>query len=251
MALLITTLAGLLVGGALYAQELALPTIHISSTGKTAAKADMAIVFLSTRSSAPLAADALEQNKKKVADVKARLTALGYKDSQVKFSGNRFAPAGGGMYYPGGQRPTGFDVYNNIYIHLDGADLKNLDGFNTKVSLLLDELSKLGASSVNMPISSFSMGGASIVAFTLKDPGPYEKEAAQQAIEKSRPLAEEIAKRMKVTITGISSVNTTPMGRTSVGGPPNPLDELPHDYLSSSINEVPVRVRVDVRYSYK
>lgn len=42
------------------------PTISVTSTGKVTAKIDVAVVFLSVRSSAPLAADALEQNKKKV-----------------------------------------------------------------------------------------------------------------------------------------------------------------------------------------
>jgi uncharacterized protein YggE len=45
------------------------PLISVASTGKVTAKADLAVVFLSTRSSAPLAADALEQNRKKTQDV--------------------------------------------------------------------------------------------------------------------------------------------------------------------------------------
>ena len=79
----------------------------------------MAVVFLNVKSTAPLAADAFHQNGKKVEEAKTRLAALSYKDDQVKFSGNRFAPAGGGMFY-GGQRPTGFDVYNFVFVYLDG-----------------------------------------------------------------------------------------------------------------------------------
>jgi len=98
----------------LSAQENQKPMISVSADGKASAKADIAIVLMSVRSTSPLAADALEQNNKKVEDVKGRLTALGYKDAQVKFTGNRFAPSGAGIFYPGGQRPTGFDVYNNF-----------------------------------------------------------------------------------------------------------------------------------------
>ncbi|HET8546849.1 MAG TPA: SIMPL domain-containing protein [Bryobacteraceae bacterium] len=225
--------------------------ISVASTGKAVAKPDLAVVFLSARSSAPLAADALEQNKKKVQEMSARLTAMGYKDGQVRWSGHRFSPAGQGMYYPGGQRPTGFDVYNNLFVLIEGTELKNLNDFNAKVSTLLDELSKLGASPNMMPISSMSMGGASVVAFSLKDAAAAEREAYQQAMDRARPIAEDIAKRMKVQITGIASVNSTSMGRMVVGGPPNPLDELPYEYISSSIDEVPVRVRLDVRFSYK
>jgi uncharacterized protein YggE len=227
------------------------PTISVNASGKTGAKADIAIVFMTARSTSPLAADALDQNNKKVEDVKARLTALGYKDEQVKFTGNRFAPSGGGMYYPGGQRPTGFDVYNNVYIYLDGPELSDVTQFNKRVSALLDELSKAGASPSNMSISSMSMGGASVVAFAVKDPAPYEKQAALEALDKARPLADEIARRMKVQITGIEFTTLSPLGRNTTGVQASALDEIPYEYFSSSMDEVPVRVRVDVRYTYK
>jgi uncharacterized protein YggE len=227
------------------------PTISVASSGKVTAKPELAIVFLSTRSSAPLAADALDQNRKKVQDVKARLTAMGYKERQVRYSDSRFSPAGQGMYYSGGQRPTGFDVYTNFYVFLDAEDLKNVDEFNTKVSLLLDELSKLGASPSAMPISSMSMGGASVIAFTVKDASAYEKEAYVQAMDKSRSVADDIARRMKVQITGVEAVNSSTLTRTAMVGPSSPLDDLPYEYLSSSMSEVAIRVRVDVRYAYK
>jgi uncharacterized protein YggE len=228
------------------------PTISVNADGKASAKADIAIVFMSVRSTSPLAADALDQNNKKVQDVKARLTALGYKDDQVKFSGNRFAPTGSGIYYPGGQRPTGFDVYNNLSIYLDPQLLNDVAQFNARVSSLLDELSKVGASPTNTPISTMSMGGSSVVAFSVKDPAPYEKQASLQALEKARSLADEVARRMKVEITGIQWTSVSPMARSGaqeLAG--TPLEEVPYEYFSSSMDEVPVRVRVDVRYTYK
>jgi hypothetical protein len=229
------------------------PTIGVNATGKASAKPDVAIVFLSVRSTSPLAADALDQNNKKVQDVKARLTALGYKDEQVKFTGNRFAPSGGGIFYPGGQRPTGFDVYNNLFVYLDPALLNDIAQFNARVSTLLDEISKVGAAPNNAPISNLSMGGSSIVAFAVKDAAPYEKQALLQALEKARSDADEIAARMKVQITGIESTFTTHSGRTGTmaGMPSSPLDDVPYEYFSSSMDEVPVRVSVNVRYTFK
>ena len=229
------------------------PTIGVNATGKASAKPDVAIVFLSVRSTSPLAADALDQNNKKVQDVKARLTALGYKDEQVKFTGNRFAPSGGGIMYRGDQRPTGFDVYNNFYVYIDPALLNDIAQFNARVGTLLDEISKAGATPDNVPISSMSMGGASIVAFAVKDPAPYEKQAMLQALEKARSDADEIAAHMKVQITGIESTFTTSSGRTRVitGMPASPLDDVPYEYFSSSMDEVPIRVSVNVRYTFK
>lgn len=233
----------------LRAQENQKPTISVSSTGKVSAKPDLAVVFLNIKSTAPLAADALSQNGKKVEEAKSRLATLGYKDEQVKFSGNRFAPAGGGMFY-GGQRPTGFDVYNFVFVYLNGPELKDVSLLNGRVSTVLDEMGKVGASPSETPISRVSLGGASVVAFTVKDPSAYEKEAYLQAMEKARPIADDIARRMKVQITGIDSVTSVGQARIQEQFP-NPLDELSYQYFSSSTEEVPIRVSLTVRYSYK
>ena len=228
------------------------PTIGVNATGKASAKPDVAMVFLSVRSTSPLAADALDQNNKKVQEVKSRLAALGYKDDQIKFTGNRFAPSGGGIFYPGGQRPTGFDVYNNFFVYLDPALLNDVGQFNARVSTLLDEISKAGAAPNNTPISSMSMGGSSIVVFAVKDPAPYEKQARLQALEKARADADEIAAHLKVQITGIESTSTNETGRTGITGMPGTaLEEVPFEYFSSSMDEVPIRVNVNVRYTYK
>lgn len=232
-------------------QEPTKPAISVSSSAKVTAKADVAIVFMSIRSSSPLAADALEQNTKKIQTIKDRLAALGYKPEQVKFSGNRFAPAGGpGFIYGGGQRPTGFDVSNNLLIFIESTELADLHQFNSRASTLLDELSKLGASACEMPISRISMGGSSIVAFTVKDPTPYEKRAYQQAMENARPTADDIARRMNVQITGVESVTTEGSPRPT-DPYPTPLDDVPYEYVSSSMDEVPIRVNLVVRYSFK
>jgi uncharacterized protein YggE len=236
----------------LFAQEVnPTPNIAVNANGKASAKPDIAFVIMTVRSTSPLAADALDQNNKKVEDVKVRLAALGYKDAQMKFTGNRFAPSGGGIYYPGGQRPTGFDVYNNFFVFIEGPDLNDVTQFNKRVSALLDELSKAGASPSNTPISNISMGGASVVGFAVKDPAPYEKQATFEALGKARPLAEEVARHMKVQITGITWSTATPSPRAAMNMQVSPLDELPYDYVSSSMDEVAVRVRVDVRYAYK
>ena len=239
-----------LAGAALLkAQENQMPAISVSASGKVSAKPDLAVVFLNIKSTAPLAADALSQNSKKVEEAKSRLATLGYKDDQVKFSGNRFAPAGGGMFY-GGQRPTGFDVYNFVFVYMDCPGLKDVNLLNGKVSTVLDEMGKVGASPNETPISRVSLGGASVVAFTLKDPSAYEKEAYVQAMDKARPIADDIARRMKVQITGIESV--TSLGQARIQEQfANPLDEVPYQYFSSSMEEVPIRVSVTVRYTYK
>jgi uncharacterized protein YggE len=245
LLLFIITCVGTL---SLSAQENQKPTISVNATGKASAKPDVAIISMTVRSTAPLAADALDQNNKRVADIRARLIALGYKDKQVKFSGSHFGPSRGGQYYGGGQLPPGFDVFNNFYVYIEGPELNDVTQFTKRVSALLDELNKLGATIGNVSNVGNSMG---VLTFSIKDPAPYEKQATAEGLDKARPLADEIARRMKVQITGIVWASAYPTGRTSMGMPASALDEVPYEYFSSSMEEVPVRVRVDVRYTYK
>jgi hypothetical protein len=55
---------------------------------------------------------------------------------------------------------------------------------------------------------------------------------------------------MKVQITGIDSVasTATPRVQESIA---SPLDDLPYQYFSSSVEEVPIRVNLTVRYAFK
>lgn len=222
--------------------------INVTSTGKVVAKPDLAIVSFSVRSSAPLAADALEQNRKRVQEIRARLAAIGYKDEQVKLSGDRFSSQDSRVFYQGGQPSAGFSVYNNIHIYLEGADLKDSNQFNAKVGSLLDELSKLGASTSGTS-NSPCMSSVSPVSFTVRDAGPFEASAYMQGLERTHRIAEDIARGMKVQITGTHSVSSLRSG--FVGCNLREPDDLPFEYLSPSISEVPIQVQVIVQYAYK
>jgi uncharacterized protein YggE len=235
----------------LTAQVTEKPSISVNSTAKVKARADLAIVFMTIHTTAPLAADALEQNNKRVQAVRDRLAALGYKEDQVKFSGNSFAPAGGRTVAYGDQRPTGFDVSTNLFIYFDGPELNDPQQFNNRLSGLLDEMSKLGATPANVPVlSPYPTGSTSVVAFTVKDPAALEKLAYQEAWKKARPLADEIAQDMNVQITGIQSVGLQQQNLSSDRFDNLGID-IPYRYLSSSMNEVPIRVTLYVRYFYK
>lgn len=94
------------------------------------------------------------------------------------------------------------------------------------------------------------MGGSSVVAFAVKDATAFEKQAYQQAMEKARPTADDIARRIKLQITGIDSVTATPEPQFQEQSA-NPLEEIPYRYLAPSLEEVPIRVSLVVRYAYK
>ncbi len=224
--------------------------ISVSSSAKVKAQPDACVLMLEVRSTAPLASDALLQNAKKVTEVSARIRELGMKEEDIKWSGNQFTPAGGGRYYmPGGQRPTGFDVYNTLQVWMRNVSPANQEGLFKKVASTLDELGKIGANVMSYDISRISLGGASAVIFTLQHPEAYEKQAYEMAIERARPVAEDLAKKMGVQVTGVHSVQSSipRLPERPYGGG----TELDFVHFSSSPGELIVKANMVVNFSFK
>ena len=222
--------------------------ITVSSSGKVKAKPDLCLTVLEMRSSAPLAADALQQNDKKVAEITAKLKELGIKDSEIHWVGNQFSPPGGGrMYMPAGQRPTGFEVYNILEVRMKNPDISNMDKFLSKIASLLDEAGKIGAGMLSPDLSRYSLGGSSAIAFAIENPEVYEKQAYESAIERAKPIAEQLAQKLGVKITGIHSV------QTSITSPVRPVGgyEIGYTYVASSPEDLSVRANVVVNFSFK
>ncbi len=222
--------------------------ITVNSSGKVKATPDVCVTVLEVRSSAPLAADALQQNEKRVSEVTAKLKELGINESDVHWAGNQFAPSGGGrIYMPGGQRPTGFEVYNVIEIRIKNPDVTNLDKFGARIASLLDELGKIGAGMLSPDLSRYSLGGSSAVVFALENFESYEKLVYEQAIERAKPIAEQLAKKLGVKLTGILSVSSNifqasrPMGGYEIG----------YNYLASSPDDLAVRTNTTVSFEFK
>jgi uncharacterized protein YggE len=222
--------------------------ISISSSGKVMVKSDVCLTVLEMRSSAPLAADALQQNDKRVSEIAAKLKELGLKTSEIHWSGNQFSPSGGGrIYMAGGQRPTGFEVYNVLEMRMKNPDLTNMDKFLTRIASLLDELGKLGVGMLSPDLSRYSLGGSSAVSFALENPEVYEKQAYEIAIERAKPIAEQIAQKMGVKLTGIHSVHAS---ATSPARPVGGYD-IGYTYIASSPDDLSVRANVVVNFSFK
>lgn len=229
--------------------ELSPKVIQFSSTGVVKVMPDVCVIMLEVRTTAPLAKDALQECTQKVADVSAKLRQLGLKEDSYRFSGIQYSPAGGGrMIYPGGQRSTGFDVYQVLRIQLRDPSPAKAGEISVRVSSLLDELSKAGASVISPAISQVSMGGSSGVIFAVLEPEKYERQAYYAAIEKARSAAEEMAKKLGINIAGIHSISS---GMQPPMRNPYVPDLIEFAYYSTSPDEISIRSTVSVSFSIK
>jgi uncharacterized protein len=221
--------------------------IAVSSSGVAKVRPDLAIVLLEIRSTSPLAANALEELNGKRTAVANKLKDLGFKDSEVQFSGSQFTPAGGRLVMVGGQRPTGFDVYNTLQLRMPNLDPAKQTELAGRIASILDELGRAGASVAPPDMVQMSLGGSSAVIFTVQNADKGEQQAYEQALANARPVAEQLAKAIGVKIIGVHSVRVaTPR---PIQRPGSVLPEL--TYSSTSPNEIPVRVDLVVNYSFK
>ena len=247
-SLLLCAIATASITPSLRAQVRSTPIIQVSTTGRVAAKADLAIVFMVLRSSAPLAAYAVSQNMKKAQDIETRLAALGLREKS-KLSGNRVASASGPYY--GGPRPTtwGFEASEYVYVFFEGPELDDIRRLEARAGEIIDDLSRLGASPVDTPVAKLSQQVPFALAFTIKDPSHHLKAAREQAIEKARAAGEDIARAMGVKITGTMDIRTGEQIFYSTVGA-SPFDDLPYDFFSAS-KDVPVSVSLSVDFGFR
>ncbi len=96
-------------------------------------------------------------------------------------------------------------------------------------------------------LSRYSLGGTSALVFAVENPEAYEKQAYQEAMEKAKPIAEEIAQKMGVKLAGIQSVTA---GAVTVVRPAGGY-EIEYAYIASSPDDLSVRANVVVHYAFK
>lgn len=222
--------------------------ITVSAHASARAKPDLAIVFMAVRSSAGIAADALAANQKKEQEIETRLGAMGLK-GKFRFSGNRFGPAGPPNYGQPRSGVTGFDVSEYVYVFLDPMDFKSAAQLEKKVGEGIDELTRAGASAVDTMVPRLACQQSTCtVAFAVKDPSKYVQQATEEATKKARATGEGMARALGVQITGLRSANAGATQYYPQQSGPNPLEDLPYEFLSTSAEGVPVTISVTLEF---
>ncbi len=225
--------------------------LSVSGNARVAARPDLAIVFMVVRSSAGIAADALLANQKKEQEIEARLAALGLK-GKFQFSGNRFGPSGPPNYGQPRVGVTGFDVSEFVYVFLDVAAFQGAAPLEKKVSEVIDELIRAGASAVDTQVPRLACQQSTCtVAFAVKDSSKYVQQAREEAAREARATAEAMAKTMGLQIVSLRSANAGGAQYQYQSQGPNPLDDLPYEFLSTSASAVPVNVIVNLQFVTK
>jgi uncharacterized protein YggE len=242
------------------------PTLHgdvitVSRAGTAFAKPDLGILTMAIRSSEPLVEEATTDNVKKAKAAEAALAGLGYSPDQYKITSVAFGQdgAGGGMQYvqPNQPAPMGYEVSQYIYVYFAGPELGDVTQLGEKEAAVIEALRKAGA----VPASPGPAGSgriyppqsqAAMVVYTIKDSDRYEREALQQALQRAREAAHDVARTMQVHIVRLDSVRTGFLGRSyPLRNGLAPLEGLPYRFYSPTSDEVQISANATLNYIFK
>jgi uncharacterized protein len=247
--------------GGIHAQCAHDHVISVNGNAQVPAPADVALLTLLIRSSAPLAADAVAENAKTTMDVRTALTGLGYAGSSFRITAATITKAGGPYYGPNQPAITGIEAQRYVYVFFRGDELKDERRLTEKAAATVDALVKAGASPANNPYAPQQQ--ASVLIYALENPAEFEKQAMQKALDQARAEAQTVAEKMGVQIAGVCNVSA---GATSnnvpfvgigagIGGlvqqAQDPLSALPYRYYSIQPDMVMVPANASVTYDFK
>lgn len=223
--------------------------ITVNSTGSVLARPDLGILVMVVQSSAPLAADAITENAKKVKAIQSAIEGLGYSSKNYKIAPVILSPAGGPCYAPGRSSITGILASQFVYVFFEGAELNDPAELNQKSGPAVDALIKAGAVPSVGAFRSPSQPRGTLIVYTIKHPSSEEAQALQNAMADARAKAEQIASHLHVQITGLASINSLvrSYGQQLSGR----LEDLPYRYYSTEGDEVEISGTVTLAYTFK
>jgi uncharacterized protein YggE len=228
--------------------------ITASRAGTAFAKPDLGILIMAIRSTAALVQDAASENAAKAKSAVAALAALGYPPERYKLTSVVFGRPQ--VSYYGQMQPepevTGYEASQLVYVFFEGPDLSDTEQLSQKEAAAIEALRKAGAVPNTLERPAPPQAQTEMIVYTVKDSDPYEQQALQQALERARQAAMDIAKSMQVQVTGLNSVRTGFLTRAyPLRAGLTPIEGLPYRFYSARSDQVEISASATVEYSFK
>jgi uncharacterized protein YggE len=190
---LLGTIFIIICAGVSYAKEKPTPsTIEVTGKARIMVMPNMATVSFAVETSATTAKQAAEENAKKSNKLLNGLREISANEVKIKTSGFNLSP----IYDKDSRlRPRGYRATNSVLL-----ETKSID----KLGLFIDEASKVGVSRIGS------------LTFSTDRDEELRRDAAVQAVQQAKTIAEDLAKAASLTIKRIIKISYSP------GGPVRP-----------------------------
>jgi len=231
-------------------------TITVSRSGEAYAKPDLGILMMSIRSTSPIADEAVGDNAQKAKDVESALAGLGFSPTEYEISSVRFGDQGGPRF-PGQSELTAYEANQYIYVFFEAADLADVAKLTQKAAAVIEALRKAGAVPANEgngygPVMIGAQQG-SLIIYTVKDAGEYERKALQVAITRARVAAQDIATGTGVHLTELRNIQSGYLAGSGVipRSGQSPLTGLRYRFFTTKSDELIIIANVTLQYDFK
>lgn len=228
--------------------------ITVIRNGAVFAKPDLGILAMALRSSGAVPEEVVAESAGKAKLVESALSSLGYNSTSFKITSVVVGEAGGGPYGPNQLGIPVFEATQYVYVFFEAADLSDVVRLTEKSVAVMEALRKSGAVPADTigprRFPQTQTGG--LIIYTVKDSGPYERQALQKAIGRARDAAQDIATGMQVQITGVRNIKASAlMGNYMPRSGLPYLQGLPYLFYSTQSDEIEISANATVDYDFK
>jgi uncharacterized protein YggE len=227
------------------------PRLHVSRTASVYARPNLAILNLVIRSSAPLAATALSEDRQASARVSAALAALGLAPGQFQIAPTNFARAGGPYFGPNEPPITGIEAERIVHVFFSGAILRNATALSRKAAAVIDALGQAGA----QPLTTQGQPRTGLLVFAVKSARVYRLRAMRLAAARASAAARALAADLNQRLVRLVGITSFPLSGGVVGGvvlggiEQNALATLPYRFYALGNHRVRVSATVNLVYA--
>lgn len=225
-----------------------------SSTGeaKILVKADVGVLLMSLRATAPLAADALRAVNDKAKMIAAALAAA-RPAGTWRVTPPEILRAGGPYYGPNQPTLTGYEALELVYVNFSAAEIADHGAMAATEARLVDELTRLGASTRLGQQPNGNQLGGDMLIYALQDPSAARARAVATATAKAVARARAAAAALGEMLGPLRSVSVNTGGYANgvVGGMiANSTAASYFPYTAYSLRPDAVEVTASVTVSY-
>lgn len=220
--------------------------ISIGIIGKVETRPDLAFLNFHIKVVTPGAQESLKKCRLEVVKMREFLETL--KDIKFRIDPIKLSPMESHRM-PMDQGIIGIDAAANIILTMENIHKIDVGTLEDRVALILDGMLKMGANIGNYQ-GPFLHPDMAATTYSIKDPTDFERQAIEDAVTKSRPIAERTATSVGKKIDSVHSVIA---GRLDINNIEHSLGSLVApfirgSYLSYNPLNTSVSMRVLVNY---
>ena len=215
--------------------------VSIGIIGKVEVRPDLAFLNYHVKVITPGAQDSLKKCRLEIVKIREYLKTL--KDISFRIDPIKLSPMES-HHMPMEQGISGIYAVANILMTMENIQKCDIDKLEDRMAEIFDEMSRLGVNRGNYH-GPFMHPEVASVTYGIKDPIDFERQAIEDALIKSRPIADRTATSVGKKIDSVHSVIA---GKLDINSVEHSLGSLVPSFVRGSyLSDNPLKTSVSMR----